>query len=71
MINMYGQCCNETAEENVRLPTFLFHGLYYHIALNFRGSKFLQITIFENFVEIIASYFIHQLWLIALNSLLY
>ena len=27
--------------------------LKYHIALNFRGSKFLRIAIFEHFVEII------------------
>ena len=27
---------------------------YYHIALNFRGSKFLQMAVFEDFVEIIS-----------------
>ena len=33
--------------------SLLTEGLYYCIALKFRGSKFLQIAIFEDFIEIV------------------
>ena len=35
------------------LVSLLTEGLYYCIALKFRGSKFLQIAIFEDFIEIV------------------